>query len=103
MVQTFYFLQDIKFINENIGTAIGNAQLWIYNTWVNIEPITEEEIGIQMIFPQFKDLEKIAMYNSEYCIAVGEYGTIIKSSDSGVNWTALTGGAGYHLIWCMFC
>ena len=42
------------------------------------------------------------MYNSEYRIAVGEYGTIIKSTDSGVNWTALTGGTGYHLFGVCF-
>jgi photosystem II stability/assembly factor-like uncharacterized protein len=66
--------------------AVGNAQNW---QWLN--PL-----------PQGNTLYAVSAIDSLHCFCAGGYGTVMKTSDGGLNWTILNTGTTEELTGIMF-
>jgi photosystem II stability/assembly factor-like uncharacterized protein len=81
---TFYGLLDV-FIGDP-------THLWCGATLGRIYKSIDAETWVEIITPTTQNINKIEFYDLQNGMAVGNNGTILKTTDGGDNWTLLSSG-----------
>jgi len=86
-------LEDIHFINNNEGWAVGRQGKIVHTTNAGVT-WTEQNSGTTY------DLNKVHMTGSDFGMAVGDHGTIVKYN--GASWSAVSSGTSQDLYSVFF-
>ncbi|MDI9358092.1 MAG: YCF48-related protein [Phycisphaerales bacterium] len=98
---TTYDLESIIFLTPNEGFAVGGDETVQDGAGVIIHTIDSGKTWVQIPNLNTLVLQQIAYYptNKKNLIAVGDYNTIIRSTDGGITWTTVYGPKGESFLY----